>query len=78
MTEIANELAAEDPVYEDMVLKFAEHFLFIAAAMNGGGPNGMWDEEDGFYYDCCACRTAAPSGSRCAHWSGCSRCARPR
>ena len=51
MTELANELAAEDPVYEDMVLKFAEHFLFIAAAMNGGGPNGMWDEEDGFYYD---------------------------
>jgi hypothetical protein len=51
MTEIANELAAEDPVYEDMVLKFVEHFLFIAAAMNGSGADGMWDDEDGFYYD---------------------------
>jgi hypothetical protein len=51
MTEIANELAAYDPVYEDMVLKFAEHFLYIAAAMNKEGAEGMWDEEDGFYYD---------------------------
>ncbi|NTU79163.1 MAG: glucosidase [Chloroflexales bacterium] len=51
MTEIANELAAHDPVYEDMVLKFAEHFLYIAAAMNRSGADGMWDEEDGFYYD---------------------------
>jgi hypothetical protein len=51
MTEIANELAVSDPVYEDMVLKFAEHFLYIAAGMNGSGPDGMWDEEDGFYYD---------------------------
>ena len=40
MTEIANELTAEDPVYEDMVLKFAEHFLYIAAAMNGVGSEG--------------------------------------
>jgi hypothetical protein len=51
MTEIANELTADDPVYEDMVLKFAEHFLYIAAALNGIGSEGMWDEEDGFYYD---------------------------
>jgi hypothetical protein len=51
MTEIANELTADDPVYEDMVLKFAEHFLYIAAAMNGVGSEGMWDDEDGFYYD---------------------------
>ena len=34
MVEFANELAADDPIYEDMVLKFAEHFLYIAAAMN--------------------------------------------
>jgi hypothetical protein len=51
MTEMANELAATDPVYEDMVLKFAEHFLYIAAGMNSEGPDGMWDEQDGFYYD---------------------------
>jgi len=34
-----------------MVVKFAEHFLYIAAAMNRPGEDGMWDEEDGFYYD---------------------------
>ncbi|MCU0555522.1 MAG: hypothetical protein MUF17_12280 [Syntrophales bacterium] len=51
MTELAVELAAHDPVYEDMVLKFTEHFYYIAAAMNRAGQDGMWDEEDGFYYD---------------------------
>ena len=51
MLEIAVELAAHDPMYEDMALKFAEHFIWIARAMNQTGPEGMWDEEDGFYYD---------------------------
>src|SRR5450631_570080 len=51
MLEIAIELAAHDPMYEDMALKFAEHFLWIAHAMNHMGDGGMWDEEDGFYYD---------------------------
>ncbi|MGB0122607.1 MAG: glucosidase, partial [Silvibacterium sp.] len=51
MSEIAVELAAHDPMYEDMALKFTEHFIWIARAMNQTGPEGMWDEEDGFYYD---------------------------
>ena len=51
MLEIAFELAANDPFYEDMAMKFADHFLWIARAMNQTGPEGMWDEEDGFYYD---------------------------
>ena len=34
-----------------MATKFIDHFLWIAKAMNQGGPEGMWDEEDGFYYD---------------------------
>ena len=51
MLELAVELAAHDPIYEDMVFKFAEHFYYIAAAMNRPGQDGMWDEEDGFYYD---------------------------
>src|SRR6185369_11406701 len=29
----------------------AEHFYYIAAGMNRPGHEGMWDEEDGFYYD---------------------------
>ena len=51
MAELAIELAAHDPTYEDMVLKFVEHFYYIASAMNRSGSDGMWDEEDGFYYD---------------------------
>jgi hypothetical protein len=51
MLEIAIELAAQDSMYEDMAIKFADHFLWIARAMNQTGPEGMWDEEDGFYYD---------------------------
>ncbi|HXY53662.1 MAG TPA: glucosidase [Nitrospirota bacterium] len=51
MLELAVELATYDRTYEDMVAKFIEHFLYIAAAMNQPGQDGMWDEEDGFYYD---------------------------
>jgi Mannosylglycerate hydrolase MGH1-like glycoside hydrolase domain len=51
MLEIALELTAIDPSYEDMVTKFCEHLAWIAKAMNQAGPEGMWDEEDGFYYD---------------------------
>jgi hypothetical protein len=51
MMELAVELAAHDRTYEDMVVKFAEHFFYIARAMNPPGSDGMWDEEDGFYYD---------------------------
>jgi hypothetical protein len=51
MLELAVELAANDPNYEEMVFKFVEHFYYIAAAMNRSGTDGMWDEEDGFYYD---------------------------
>jgi hypothetical protein len=51
MLEIAFELAAHDPTYEDLAMNYAVEFLLIARAMNGIGPGGMWDEEDGFYYD---------------------------
>jgi len=51
MMELAVELAVHDPTYEDMVVKFAEHFIYIARGMNKPGEDGMWDEEDGFYYD---------------------------
>jgi len=52
MLEISAELAMTDPDYEDMALKFCEHFLWIASAMTHlGQDTGMWDEEDGFFYD---------------------------
>ncbi|HEY4263568.1 MAG TPA: glucosidase [Schlesneria sp.] len=52
MLEIASELAAEDPAYAEMSIKFMQHFLWIASSMiHAGGDTGMWDEEDGFFYD---------------------------
>ena len=51
MLEMASELAMYDKIYEEMILKFVQHFLFIAVGINKNGPDGMWDEEDGFYYD---------------------------
>ena len=51
MLEIAIELAAHDPAYQDLAANFVIQFVLIARAMNEIGPDGMWDEEDGFYYD---------------------------
>ena len=51
MVEIAVELAAHDPTYEELATNVGMQFLLIARAMNAIGPDGMWDEEDGFYYD---------------------------
>ncbi len=51
MLEIAGELAMVDSEYIDMCLKFLEHFLWIASSMTHCGDTGMWDEEDGFFYD---------------------------
>jgi hypothetical protein len=63
MLAIAMELAQENPIYEDVASKFWEHFLYIAHAMNGaskGDADGLWDEEDGFFYDV----LHLPDGSR--------------
>jgi hypothetical protein len=51
MLAMALELASENPAYEDVASKFFEHFVAIADAMNTLGGSGLWDEEDGFYYD---------------------------
>jgi hypothetical protein len=50
---IALELAAGEPCYEDVASKFWEHFIYIAHAMGHRGHNsmGLWNEEDGFFYD---------------------------
>ena len=52
MLEIAVELAMHDEAYADMARKFTQHFASIASATVHAGRNtGMWDEEDGFFYD---------------------------
>jgi hypothetical protein len=53
LLQISTELALDDPAFIDMTLKFYEHFLWIASAMDRVGQNNdeLWDEEDGFFYD---------------------------
>jgi hypothetical protein len=50
---MAMELAKQEAAYEDVASKFFEHFVYIVEAMNqmGGEEIGLWDEQDGFYYD---------------------------
>ncbi|MEM6911957.1 MAG: glucosidase [Verrucomicrobiota bacterium] len=53
LMKIALELAQHNPVYEDIATKFFEHFLYIAQSLSQliDGGHGLWDDEDGFYYD---------------------------
>ncbi len=51
MLSISLELAREESAYEDIASKFFEHFVAIADAMNCLGGTGLWDDQDGFYYD---------------------------
>jgi hypothetical protein len=52
MVEIGAELAMTNPGYIDLALKFVGHFLLIASGMIRPVEEcGMWDEQDGFFYD---------------------------
>ena len=53
MLQIALELALHDPSYQPMASKFFEHFLWIRSAMDplGARADGLWDDQDGFFYD---------------------------
>ena len=51
MLSIALELSRDNSATEDMASKFFEHFVAITDAINTHGGTGLWDEEDGFYYD---------------------------
>ncbi|MEO6523616.1 MAG: glucosidase [Mucilaginibacter sp.] len=53
MLHISTELSIGNPIYENMAIKFVEHFLFIAGSIANMGEDsyGLWDEQDGFYYD---------------------------
>ncbi len=48
MLEVSIVLSEHDKTYEDLATKFFEHFAYIATAM---GESGLWDDEDGFFYD---------------------------
>lgn len=54
MLRISCEIALDRPSYQDMASKFFEHFLHIAGAINSSKDaeiEGLWDEDDQFYYD---------------------------
>jgi hypothetical protein len=51
MLELASELAVHDASYADLAAKFVDHMLWIAHAISHVGADGLWDEEDGFFYD---------------------------
>jgi hypothetical protein len=51
MLSMALELASHDLAYADVASKFFEHFVAIVDAMNSLGGTGLWDEQEGFYYD---------------------------
>ncbi len=48
MLEMARILATKDDAWTDIEVKFIEHFVLIADAMHS---QGLWDDEDGFFYD---------------------------
>eukprot|EP00753_Platysulcus_tardus_P007702 PLAT154.4.p1 GENE.PLAT154.4~~PLAT154.4.p1 ORF type:complete len:970 (+),score=439.61 PLAT154.4:109-3018(+) len=50
MLSMALELARTNIAYEDVATKFFEHFITIASAMSDE-ILGLWDSEDGFFYD---------------------------
>jgi hypothetical protein len=53
MMQMALELAKENPEYVEQAQTLLENWAWIAAASNHLGPDGtgLWDEEDGFFYD---------------------------
>ncbi|MEN0109356.1 MAG: glucosidase [Planctomycetota bacterium] len=51
MLSIALELARDDRSYEDMASKFLDHFVRITDAINSRGGVGLWDNQEGFYFD---------------------------
>jgi hypothetical protein len=55
MLYMALVLAEADEAYRDVAVKFLDHFTYVASAINR---DGIWHEEDGFYYD----RAAYPDG----------------
>jgi hypothetical protein len=54
LMRIALELAQHNEVYVDIAVKFFEHFLYIAGAINEVDKDdveGLWNDDDGFFYD---------------------------
>ncbi len=57
MLDMALEIAVKDLSFEDTATKFFEQFVLIAEALN---EQGMWNEEDRFFYDTLSIAGSAP------------------
>ena len=79
MLELAGELAVHDRTYEDMVVKFVEHFLLYRQGHEPGragrhvGRGGRL-----LLRSAAAPRRQRHAARRCARWWGCCPCAPPR
>ena len=72
MLEMALRLANHQPSYEDLAVKFFEHFALVAAAMNN-----LWDDQDGFFYDRLRKRDGSTFTVRARSMVGCCQSLRP-
>ena len=61
LMRIATELSATNKTYVEIATKFFDHFMYIAGALSSLGEDnkGLWDDEDGFFYD----QVRLPDGS---------------
>ncbi len=52
LMRMALTLAKKTPIYEELGIKFFQHFIYVTAAMRKSywRPYDMWNEEDGFFY----------------------------
>lgn len=53
MMKMAIKICEHDKSFEDVATKFYEHFVYISESLNRSDNKwvGMWDEEEGFFYD---------------------------
>jgi hypothetical protein len=55
MIKIGLELSATVEQFDDMAVKFFQHFVYLADSLNHSHVTGpmadLWDDQDGFYYD---------------------------
>lgn len=53
MMKMAIKICEHDKAFEDVATKFYEHFVYISESLNRNDNKwvGMWDEEEGFFYD---------------------------
>jgi hypothetical protein len=60
MLEVAVQLAGTSARSPDTLVSAMEHFLWIASALMHEGDTGMWEDDDGFFYNLLRLRNGQP------------------